>query len=381
MTSKFSRTCCSEQTLASFEIFQSLPDEAVQAYSKRCFWRRFAKNETLIEYNDTTRDVYFISSGRARATYYAACGREISFRDLDPGEMFGEIAAIDALPRSVSVTALTDMLVAVMPSAVFRELLCQHDQSSTAMMLRLAMLIRRLSERVVELSALGVQHRIHAELLRLARKSSPGQNTAVVFPVPTHTDIANRISTHREAVTKELGNLRRAGLLERRSGILIIPDVEKLSRMVSEILREWRAVRIALIDRRDRVLAMVEKLIWSAVAFEYIASNQAVAGHVLASDWAATGFARGHRSLKQVLINLLGKAAKFTPEGRCIHVAASMAAGSLEIVIRDTVIGILGSTTMSGHPPSSGVNIDATPPRAAARNACETIRSMRDQRR
>ena len=155
MTSKFSRTCCSEQTLASFEIFQSLPDEAVQAYSKRCFWKRFAKNETLIEYNDTTRDVYFISSGRARATYYAACGREISFRDLDPGEMFGEIAAIDALPRSVSVTALTDMLVAVMPSAVFRELLCQHDQSSTAMMLRLAMLIRRLSERVVELSALG----------------------------------------------------------------------------------------------------------------------------------------------------------------------------------------------------------------------------------
>jgi len=238
MTSKFSRTCCSEQTLVSFEIFQGLPDEAVQAYSKRCFWRRFAKNETLIEYNDTTRDVYFISSGRARATYYAACGREISFRDLDPGEMFGEIAAIDALPRSVSVTALTDMLVAVMPSAVFRELLCQHDQSSTAMMIRLAMLIRRLSERVVELSALGVQHRIHAELLRLPRKSSPGQNTAVVFPVPAHTDIANRISTHREAVTKELGNLRRAGLLERRSGILIIPDVEKLSRMVSEILRE-----------------------------------------------------------------------------------------------------------------------------------------------
>ena len=88
-----------------------------------------------------------------------------------------------------------------------------------------------------------------------------------------------------------------------------------------------------------------------------------------------------HRSLKQVLINLLGKAAKFTPEGRRIRVAASMAGGSLEIVIRDTVIGILGSTTMPGHPPSSGVNIDATPPRAAIRNAGETIRSMRDQRR
>jgi hypothetical protein len=76
-------------------------------------------------------------------------------------------------------------------------------------------------------------------------------------------------------------------------------------------------------------------------------------------------------------LNLLGKAAKFTPEGRRIRVAG----GSLEIVIRDTVIGILGSTTMPGHPPSSGVNIDVTPPRAAIRNAGETICSMRDQRR
>jgi CRP/FNR family transcriptional regulator, cyclic AMP receptor protein len=99
-------------------------------------------------------------------------------------------------------------------------------------------LIRCLSDRVVEFSALAVQHRVHAELLRLARISSPGHATAVIYPVPTHTDIANRISTHREAVTRELGNLCRAGLLERRNGSLVIRDVNKLSKMVADVLGE-----------------------------------------------------------------------------------------------------------------------------------------------
>jgi hypothetical protein len=90
----------------------------------------------------------------------------------------------------------------------------------------------------VEFSTLDVPNRIRAELLRLARKSSPGQNTAVIFPIPTHTAIANRISTHREAVTRELSNLCRAGLLERHDGILVIRDVEKLSAIVSDVLGE-----------------------------------------------------------------------------------------------------------------------------------------------
>jgi len=212
--------------------------EAVQSYSKRCIWKRFETHQILIEHKDTTQDVFFISFGRARATLYAASGREISFRDLGPGEMLGEVSAIDTLPRSLSVVALTEMLVGIMPPEVFRELLRQYDQSATALMLRLTRLIRQLSERVVEVSTLSVQDRVHVELLRLAHISSPDQNTAVIFPAPTHIDIANRISTHREAVTREFGNLCRAGLLERRNGSLIIRDVKRLSTIVSDMLGE-----------------------------------------------------------------------------------------------------------------------------------------------
>jgi CRP-like cAMP-binding protein len=238
MTSKLSQIRCGKETLENFEIFQGLTLEAVEFYSKRCAWKRFKTHQALVEHEDTSQNVFFISFGRARVTCSSASGRDISFRDLDAGEMFGEISAIDSQPRSLSVVALTEMLVAIMPAYVFRELLREYHQSATAMMLRLTTLVRCLSDRVVEFSTLGVRDRIRVELLRLARKSSPGQNTAVIFPVPTHTEIANRISTHREAVTRELGNLCRAGLLERHKGSLVIRDVDKLSTIVSDVLGE-----------------------------------------------------------------------------------------------------------------------------------------------
>src|SRR5688572_23938057 len=79
MTPKHSRIRCGIETLENFEIFRGLPAEAVESYSKRCTWRRFETRQTLIEHKDTSQSVFFIYFGRARATCYAANGREISF--------------------------------------------------------------------------------------------------------------------------------------------------------------------------------------------------------------------------------------------------------------------------------------------------------------
>ncbi len=63
-----------------------------------------------------------------------------------------------------------------------------------------------------------------------------GENTAVISPVPTHADFAARVSTHREAVTRELNALERAGLIARQRGTLIIADFARLARSVEEVL-------------------------------------------------------------------------------------------------------------------------------------------------
>ena len=59
--------------------------------------------------------------------------------------------------------------------------------------------------------------------------------SVVITPVPTHSDIASRVSTHREAVTRELNDLVRIGLLELPQGNdLVIRDMAELERLVAE---------------------------------------------------------------------------------------------------------------------------------------------------
>ena len=100
------------------------------------------------------------------------------------------------------------------------------------MLPQLVMKIRALTTRVYEFSTLAVSNRIQAELLRLASMAARDGKCVRISPVPTHTEIASRVSTHREAVTRELTRLSRIGLIERERNALLVKDVERVAEIV-----------------------------------------------------------------------------------------------------------------------------------------------------
>jgi CRP/FNR family transcriptional regulator, cyclic AMP receptor protein len=238
MALKLAKTTPTADLLADFELFRDLPSDALAALARRCQWRRYRAHQVILGHRDDSREVFCIVRGQVRVTFFAECGREVSFRDLPAGEMFGELSAIDGLPRSCTVVALTEAMVAVMPARVFWDLLRAYESVNAGILRRLTRLVRSLSHRVVESSTLTVRKRVQAELLRLARETAPGQKCAVIFPAPTHAELASRVSTHREAVTRGLGELARAGIIEKRGGTLVIRDVDGLAAMVNEVLSE-----------------------------------------------------------------------------------------------------------------------------------------------
>ena len=222
------------KVLASVDIFEDLEREELAAIAGRCRRDKYRRRQTVFSHGDVSADVYFVKSGRLGITTFSQSGKEIGFRQLKPGDMFGDIAAVDQLPRSASAVTLAAVELCRLSDTDFLNILREMPDVALKEMQRLSFLVRSLSERVIEFTTYGVRNRIHAELLRLAKAS--GQETAVIniYPAPTHADIASQVSTHREAVTREFGQLASEGILEKRGRNLIIRDLARLEQLVNE---------------------------------------------------------------------------------------------------------------------------------------------------
>jgi CRP/FNR family cyclic AMP-dependent transcriptional regulator len=220
--------------LARFKLLDGIGVKELRALEQRCRFRHYARGTAIVDYEADETDVFFIINGKVRVTIFSAAGREVAFHDIEAGELFGELSAIDGKPRSATIVASTDCVLAALPANAFRELLGRQPAVMDALLKRLVGNIRRLTGRVFEFSTLAVRNRIHAELLRLARASGADGPSATITPVPTHSDIASRVSTHREAVTRELNELSRNGVIERAGNGLVVRDMRQLERLVAE---------------------------------------------------------------------------------------------------------------------------------------------------
>jgi CRP/FNR family cyclic AMP-dependent transcriptional regulator len=226
------------KALSTIKPWTSLSGDALTDISKKCRFAGYERGRQIIGYLEETMDVFFVVSGTVRVSIHSMLGKEISYREMGPGSMFGELAAIDGEQRSASVMAHTDAVLVAMPQAVFRQALRVQPVASEDVLQHLTCLVRLYSRRLYELRALDVSSRVRAELLRLAIPSEEENNTATIDPAPTHSTIANRVLTRREAVARELSSLARRGLIERNAKALFIRDISALKAMVDRSLGE-----------------------------------------------------------------------------------------------------------------------------------------------
>ncbi|MEM8699957.1 MAG: Crp/Fnr family transcriptional regulator [Pseudomonadota bacterium] len=196
--------------------------------------RRFGPGEQIVAYQAPDRDLYFLLDGRARVKIYSETGRVVDFRSLGPGDMFGEVALLDGGERSASVVAETEVQIGRLKPHQVWDLIDALPDLNRALLQRLTRLVRDLTERVLEFSILPGALRLYRELLRMAELAGIEENRAVLAPAPTHQSLADRISSHREAVSRQFGHLARMGVVRREEGRLLIDDVDAIRQLADE---------------------------------------------------------------------------------------------------------------------------------------------------
>lgn len=188
--------------------------------------------QVVIGHQDDTSEVFVVLEGSLRVELFSVNGREIIIADVTKGNIVGEFAALDDQPRSATVTATSSCTLASIPGPAFKLAVLGNLKTAEWIVTRLTGQIRLLTERMFEMNALAVRSRLHCELLRLALDNGIDDNAAVVSPSPTHQQIASKIGTHREAVTRELGYLQDQAITAQEGRTLTICDVERLAEIV-----------------------------------------------------------------------------------------------------------------------------------------------------
>ena len=209
-------------TLSLFDIFGDLSDQQREELAARMYYREYAAGKYIIS-TGSSENVYFLITGKVRACAFSETGKQIYFEDLLPGTLFGELSAIDDGPRTSDCVCVTSCQVASFSKSVFLAILDEYPTVNRAVLVRLVTLVRKQLQRVYEYSTYNVNQRIRFELLRLAYETGIENDPVELKFAPTQAELADRVSSHREAVSRELKRLEADGIItwSRRKRVII----------------------------------------------------------------------------------------------------------------------------------------------------------------
>ncbi len=212
----------------------SISQESWDILSDLWTTHNYLSGQFLISADDNQTDIFFVLSGMAKVTIYTPAGREVSFASITAGDSFGEYSAIDDAPRSSSVVASGDCIAASLKADQFRQLLLDHSDISFALHKVMVSHLRKLSKRVIDFNAKSADTRLQELLLELAEAQSTNHDTSLIERPPTQSELAAYIFSSREGVAREMGRLRKAGLIERQKRNLYVPSLKALRNLIEK---------------------------------------------------------------------------------------------------------------------------------------------------
>ena len=189
--------------------------------------REYAKGDVVFLEGDPPGDVYGVMRGHLKLVLSTRDGREVAVSYKQPGELFGELAAIDGLPRSASALALDDMTLIAVPPGAFMDFVERTPALAIPLLRILAHRLRAANNHQTSNRPRSAVERVAAGLVDLADRHGvaiEGRATVTL----RQDDLAAWAGVNREAVSRALGQLRKQQLVATTRGRIDLLDLGRL---------------------------------------------------------------------------------------------------------------------------------------------------------
>ncbi len=212
-------------------LFKGLPVESVERAIAHPVLRSYPANHVIVFENDGGASIHFILEGWVKVRTHNLDGKEITLNLLTNGDLFGEMAALDAIPRSTDVITLLDTHICSIPAQDFLDLLHTEPLAGVHLSQLLASRLRQVNRRL-RLREADSTARLVDVLLFLVDGQGRPEGSGWVIPAFPHRELSSLSGLARETVTRVLRKLEKKGLVVRDRDIMQIPDLAALEALV-----------------------------------------------------------------------------------------------------------------------------------------------------
>ena len=194
--------------LEDVSLFSSLDEDAMRDFERVAIKKRFPKNAIIFSRGDESDSLYIVHSGKVKAVIHDEEGKEIVLSVIGAGEYFGEMAALDGVPRSATIVTREPTEMLIIHRNDFKNILSRNPDMAFNLLKVLLERLRRANEKIEGLAFTNVYGRVTNLLMQFAE---PRGGKWVVEEKMTHQEIANMVGSSREMVSKIMSELMEAG--------------------------------------------------------------------------------------------------------------------------------------------------------------------------
>ena len=193
--------------------------------------RRFPRGHALLHEGQIADRIFILRQGRVKITSTTAAGREVVHALRAPGELLGELAAIDGQSRSASVVALEPVEVLALAPSDFSGFLADHPAVALALLRILSRRLREATAAQARFAAQDTLGRVATRLLELSERFGEPRDEQIEITLPiSQEELAGWVGASLESTARALQTMRTLGWIQTGRRSICVLDAAAVRR-------------------------------------------------------------------------------------------------------------------------------------------------------